>query len=291
MTTAPVISRMGVAHPSRRDYSVSRTAVAYLIAAATVLPILWITINSFRTSTDIFASLSPVSWSTLFPDQLTFDNYRNLWSSGFFKALWNSIVVTSISIALGLLLTSTAAYALSVFRFRGRGLVFGIVVVGFMLPFEALAIPLYRVFTDWSLTNTLMGLVLPGIANGLAVFNLRQAFLGMPTSLREAALMDGASELRVYASIYLPLNKAPLINSAILLFLGQWTAYLWPLLIINEPDLQVAPIALANAFSENVFDFGYSFAGAVVLSLLPAVVLISLRRFFLDAGAGEGEKG
>lgn len=275
----------------RREYSVGRTVAAAAIALITTLPILWIVINSFRTSTDIFASLSPLSWTTFFPEHVTMANYSSLWNGGFYRALWISVVVTTFSIVIGLVLTSTAAYALAVFRFRGRGLVFAIIVIGFMLPFEALAIPLYRVFTDWGLANTVIALVLPGIANGLAVFNLRQAFLGMPSSLREASRLDGASELRTYWSIYVPLNKAALINSAILLFLGQWTAYLWPLLIINDPSMEVAAINLAGAFAENSSDFGYSFAGTVILSLLPAVLLIGLRRFFLDAGASEGDKG
>jgi ABC-type glycerol-3-phosphate transport system permease component len=276
---------------SRSNYSAGRTSIAAFVVFVTILPIVWIVINSFRSSTDIFASLSPLSWTTLFPQRLTVANYVSLWEDGFFFALWISIVVTVLSIVIGLALTSTAAYALAVFRFPGRGIVFATIVIGFMLPFEALAIPLYRVFTDWGLVNTLTALVLPGIANGLAVFNLRQAFLGMPGSLREASLIDGASELKIYWSIYLPLNKAPMVNSAILLFLGQWTAYLWPLLIVNDPSLQVAALNLAGAFTENSSDFGYSFAGTVILSLLPAIVLIGLRRFFLDAGASEGEKG
>lgn len=268
-----------------------RTALVYVIAALVALPLIWLIVNSFRTSNDIFASLSPLSIRTLIPESITFENYVRLFESGYFQAFANSLLVSGASVIIGLVLGSAAAYALAVLHFPGRNAAFFVVVVGFMIPFEVVAIPLYQVFTDWGLLNTYAGLILPGVASGLAIFNLRQAFLGVPSSLREAAKIDGASELRVFVSVYLPLNGPALINSGILLFLGQWTAYLWPLLVATNPQLQVAPVNLATAFAQYTFDFGYSFAGTVLLAVIPGLILVALRRFFIMTIASAGSKG
>lgn len=285
-----------LARPRRRNIDAERTSpvrttIVYLLVAATLFPLVWLFVNSFRNSTDIFRSLSPLSITTIIPEALTFENYAKLAQSGFLQSLGNSLLVASVSVVLGLALGSLAAYALAVFRFPGRNIAFLVVIVGFMLPFEVVAIPLYQLFADWNLINTYAGLIIPGIANGLAIFNLRQAFLGIPPSMREAAIIDGASEFRVFRSVYLPLNSSALINSAILIFLGQWAAYLWPLLVINEPALQVAPVNLATAFTQYTFDFGYSFAGTVVLSIVPAVILLVFRRYFVMASLGSATKG
>ena len=286
MTVTPTSRRRPPSTISR-----SRTALVYAIAFCAALPLIWLIINSFRTSNDIFASLSPLSIRTIIPESLTLENYERLFQSGYFAAFGNSLIVSGTSVIVGLVLGSAAAYALAVLRFPGRNAAFFIVVVGFMLPFEVVAIPLYQLFTGWGLLNTYVGLILPGIANGLAIFNLRQAFLGVPASLREAAKIDGASELRVFVSVYLPLNTPSLINSGILLFLSQWTAYLWPLLVTTDPQLQVAPVNLATAFAQYTFDFGYSFAGTVLLAIVPGIILVALRRFFIMTVATAGSKG
>lgn len=202
----------------------------------------------------------------------------------------NSLIVAFASVALGLLITIPAAYALSVFRFRGREVVFALLVIGFMIPFEAIAIPLAQIFTQWNLDNTYLALILPGIGNGLAIFNLRQFFLGIPGELREAARVDGASEFRTMTRIYLPLSVTPVINSALLIFLMQWSAYLCPLLIVSDERVQVAAIALSRTFSDTNFNFGQMFGGALVISVIPAVLLLVLQRYFAQSVATKGLK-
>jgi ABC-type glycerol-3-phosphate transport system permease component len=157
----------------------------------------WILVGSVRPTTEIFGSLSTLSWGLLVPERLTTENYTGLFGgAGFGRALVNSVIVCVATVVFGVAMCALAAYALSVLRFRGRGVVFVVVVVSFMVPFETIAIPLAGLFTGWQLDNSYLGLILPGLGNGLAIFNLRQHFLGIPVSLREAAVMDGASELR-----------------------------------------------------------------------------------------------
>lgn len=278
---------------SRRSsgLTVLLTAMAIVLGVAFVLPVVWILLGSFRPNLEILTSMSPLSWHTIIPSELTVENYRRLFvDSGFSRALFNSFFVCLVSVALGLIMSSMAAYAVAVFTFPARNVVFAVIVISFMIPFEAIAIPLAQQFTDWGLGNTYVGLILPGIANGLAIFNLRQHFMSIPTSYREAAMLDGASEPRILFSLYLRLSGPALTNSALLIFLGQWTAYLWPLLIVSDNDLQLAPVALAGTFGEHAADYGQNFAGAIVLSLVPAVSVFVLQRFFGRLSIGSGEK-
>jgi multiple sugar transport system permease protein/putative chitobiose transport system permease protein len=286
----------GPAAPARRSrrssgLTVVLTTIAIVLGVAFVLPAVWILLGSFRPNLEILTTMSPLSWHTIIPSELTLENYRRLLvDSGFTRALFNSFFVCLVSVVMGLLMSSLAAYAVAVFTFPARNVVFAVIVISFMIPFEAIAIPLAQQFTDWGLGNTYVGLILPGIGNGLAIFNLRQHFLSIPASYREAAMLDGASEPRILFSLYLRLSGPALTNSALLIFLGQWTAYLWPLLIVSDNDLQLAPVALAGTFGEHAADYGQNFAGAVVLSLVPAFSVFVLQRFFGRLSIGSGEK-
>lgn len=265
--------------------------VGAIVGLLFIGPAAWIVVGSTRPSADILGSLSPLSWATLIPQRITFGNYRDLFAvTGFGRPMLNSLLVCSVTVIVGLAVSAPAAYALAVLRFRGRGFVFAVVVISFLVPFEAIAIPLAQQFTSWHLDNSYVGLILPGIGNGLAIFNLRQAFLGVPVSFREAALIDGGSEPGILGRIYLPLSGSALINSAILLFLAQWTAYLWPLLITTSSSLTMAPLALAKTYSEHAFNFGENFAGSVLLSLIPAFLLFVLQRFFAQSITASGNK-
>jgi len=292
LSTRPAVATPAAARRGRRSgTSLLRTALAAALAALFILPAVWILINSFRPNQEVLSSLSPLSWDLIIPSQLTLDNYTGLlFEGGFARALLNSLIVAVFSVLIGLIVSTLAAYALAVFDFPFRNAVFAIVVISFLVPFEAIAIPLSQQFIDWGLGNSLIGLILPGIGSGLAVFNLRQHFLGIPSSYREAAMLDGASEPRIVFSVFVPMSGAALMNSALLIFLGQWTAYLWPLLVVTENELQVAPIALALTFGERAADYGQNFAGSVLLALLPALVLLVLQRFFGRVSISSGEK-
>lgn len=267
------------------------TVLAGLVAALFILPAVWMLMGSLRPSAEVLTSLIPLSWRSLFPDNPQVDNYIALLSDrGFARNLMNSALVCLGSVILGVLMSMMAAYALAVLRFRGRALVFAFVVVGFMLPFEAVAILLSDLFTRWGLANTMVGLILPGIGNGLAIFNARQFFRGVPRSYREAAMIDGASEPTILFRIYMPISGPTVVNTALLIFLGQWSSYLWPLLMVTRREMQVASVALANTAGEHGIDYGQNFAGAVMLSLVPALMMLVLQRFLSSGSSGSGEK-
>jgi multiple sugar transport system permease protein/putative chitobiose transport system permease protein len=266
------------------------TVVAVGISLAFLVPVLWLIASTFRTATETFASSSPLSWDVLWPKDFTLVNLQSAVDSGFMTALGNSLLVAAVTVVVGLGISAAAAFALAVIPFKGRSVVFTIVVLSFLVPFEAIAIPLSRSFSEWGLTNTLIALILPGLGNGLAVFTLRQFFLGIPHSLSEAAHLDGANWFRIFWSIYLPLTRPALIGAGLILFLFQWQAYLWPILVTSNASLDLAPVAIAKSFGAFSTDYGRVFAETAILAVIPAVVLLVLQRYFVTSVASTGSK-
>jgi ABC-type glycerol-3-phosphate transport system permease component len=266
-------------------------AVGWAVGAAFALPLLWILSSSFKPSGEIFANLSELGVSTLLPQQPTITNYQSAAGGEFGRAVLNSLYVTAVTVVVGLVICAMSAFALSVLRFRGAGATFALVVLSFLVPFDAIAVPLATLFRDWGLTNSYTGLILPGLANGLAVFVLRQFFLAIPFEYAEAARVDGLSWLGIFWRIYLPLSRPALIGAGFTLFLFQWQAYLWPLLIGTDPAKILGPIALANLNGQFEVDFGAIFAGAMLLTLVPMVLLLMFQRYFTASLAATGTKG
>jgi hypothetical protein len=142
-------------------------------------------------------------------------------------------------------------------------------IVSFLIPFDAIAIPLLSIFRGAGLENSFLGLILPGIGNGLTVVVLRSFFLGIPTELVDAARVEGLGWWGVFWRIYLPLSRPALIGAGLILFVFPWQAYLWPLLIAPDPDMKVVPVAIAQFAGQQAVDFGAIFAGATMTAALP----------------------
>ena len=273
-----------------RQVSVPRTIVAVLCALLFVLPLWWVAVSALRPENDIFRYLSPLSWWTLLPRDFTLEHIIALWQGTFSRAILNSILVTAVTMVVGLAICSTAAFALAVIDFPGRNAVFIIMVVSFLIPFDAIAVPLYQTMRNLQLQNTYIGLILPGIGNGLAVFLLRQFFMGIPKELREAATIDGLGWFAIFWRIYLPLSVPALISAALILFVFQWQAYLWPLLIAPDPQYKVAAVAIAQFSSQYDVNYSLIFAAALFISLIPMVVLTFFQQYFSASVAATGGK-
>lgn len=275
---------------SRRSRNALSTLIAAAITLVFMLPMAWLVVSAFRPEADIFRHLSPLSYEAFIPKRVTLDNFTALFEKSFGRSLFNSVFVAAVAVVLGLFVNSLAAFALSAIDFPGRTVVFTVIVVSFLVPFESIAIPLSDTVRALGFDNGYPALIAPGIANGFAIFLLRQFFLEIPEELSEAARIDGANLWQIYTRIYLPLSKAPMIGAGIMIFIFQWQAYLWPLLVTNSPSLEVAPISLAKLIGQFNFDAGQMFAGAVMLAVIPALVILPLQRHFTRSVAQTGIK-
>jgi len=264
--------------------------IAVPVALLSLAPLFWALMSSLRPGREIFANLHPFTLRTVFPEVWTLQNYAELLSGNFRPALINTLVVVVCSVVGGILVASLAAYALAVIEFPGRTAVFGVMVVSFLVPFEAIAIPLSSTFRDWGLANSYLGLILPAIGNGLAIFNLRQFFLNIPQSLAEAARVDGLGYFGIYRKIYMPLSRGALVGSALIIFVFQWQAFLWPLLNSPSPRMRVATVAIADFAQESGVDYGQMFAAAILTAAIPLILLLIFQRQFGGSMATSGSK-
>ncbi len=288
--TAPQTSELPRVRPRMTPLDIALAVLAIAISMAFLMPVIWLLASSFRTSAETFASSSSITLATIWPEHWTLENLQAAIAYGFLANLSNSLFVAAVTVVVGLLFSSMAAFALAVIPVPGRRILFSTVVLSFLVPFEAIAIPLSRTFHAWGLANTYVALILPGLGNGLAVFTLRQFFLGVPYSLAEAAKVDGASWWKIFWSIYLPLCRPALIGAGLMLFLFQWQAYLWPILVVSRDNLDLAPVSIAKTFGAFSTDYGRVFTETTILAIIPAIILLALQRYFVSSLASSGSK-
>ena len=231
------------------------------------------------------------------PNNLTFANYSDINASlNLGRALLNSGIFTG-GVLLGTLVFGVlAGYALALLQFRGRGTVFGVLILVQVVPFQLLMVPLYVLIArTYGLSDNYLGMILPFAINSTAVFVIRNYFLQLPRDLFEAARIDGAGELRTLWSVALPLVRPALLTAVLLTFIGPWNEFLWPFLITKQQAKEPLAVALANyittvsATATN--PFGTILAGAVVLAVPVIVVFVVFQRQFVSTDLGSGVKG
>ena len=256
-------------------------------------PYAWIVASSFKPQFAIFRDLNPISWGTFIPANPTFDNFIHLFvNRGIGRALINSAIVSSCQVLGTLMLCSMAAYGLTRIRFRGANIVFGIVLMTFLLPIESLMVPLYMHVTKLGMSDTLIGVFIPWIASPFGLFMLRQAFEDLPRELDEAARIDGAGHFRIFWSVVLPNVRTTLATLALVTFLFSWNAFLWPLVIIHSPRNQVVQLAIAQSVSIGQLpNWGETFAGATIATVPLIILFLFLQRYFVRGIALTGVKG
>jgi putative chitobiose transport system permease protein len=207
------------------------------------------------------------------------------------RYLLNSTVVSVFSVVANLLFCSLAAFPLARMRFRGRGIVLALVVATILIPFQVVMIPLYLLMVQLGLRNSLMALILPNAATAFGIYLLRQSFLGVPKELEEAARMDGCTALGEWWNVLIPAARADLITLAMFVFIGTWSDFLWPLVILDDPGLYTLPLGLQQLSSSFSLDWRLVAAGSVV-SIVPVLALfVFLQRFILPSASGDAVKG
>jgi putative chitobiose transport system permease protein len=259
-----------------------------LLALVVLLPLVWLVSTSLKgPSEDIFTSPP-----ALLPSQPSLAAYGQLFAANpMLTYLRNSALVSAVAVLANLLFCSLAAYPLARLRFRGRGLVLALVVATILIPFQVVMIPLYLLMVQLGLRNSLWALILPQAATAFGIFLLRQSFLGVPVELEEAARIDGCSPLGEWWNVMIPAARSDLITLAMFVFIGSWSDFLWPLIILDDPGLYTLPLGLQQLASSFSLDWRLVAAGSVV-SILPVLVLfILLQRFILPNASGDAVKG
>lgn len=258
----------------------------FVLAAAMLLPIVWMAFTAFKPEADIVA-FPPTLW----PREFTLDHFVDVWNRIPFARLYLNTIIFAGSVTLiSLLFDSMAAYALARLEFRGRHVVLVVILILLMLPFQVTLIPLYDLLNSVGLTNTLPGLIVPRITNAFGIFFLRQFFLSLPKDLEEAARVDGAGEFRIYAGVIMPLAKPALLTLGLFHFQYNWNDLLWPLIMSADVSSATLPAGLALFMGQHVVEYGLLMAGSL-LALLPVIAFfLIIQRSFVAGIATTGLK-
>ncbi|HBG00167.1 MAG TPA: carbohydrate ABC transporter permease [Firmicutes bacterium] len=210
----------------------------------------------------------------------------------FIRNALNSLVVAGTVAFFTVILSSLTGYGLAKFQFKGRTLVFMLIMATMMIPFEAIMIPLYMVAMRMGLQDTYAGLILPFLANAFGVFLMRQYLITFPDEILDAARIDGASEPRIFTRIVLPSSGPAIATLAILAFRSQWDSLLWPLLVIQSDEMKTIPLYITKFMAETHSDEGIMMAVAVMASIPMILLFLTLSKYFVSTqGLTSGAKG
>ena len=266
--------------------------VLICIAIFTLFPLVFALVSSLRSDTEIYKYAMPFTIRTLIPVEPTLDSYITLFRDfHFLRALMNSLTVVIVLVPCGCLINSIAAMAFSMFEFKGKNILFAVFMVSFMIPFEAIAIPLYNLVNKLGWVDTKQALIIPALANGLVLFLFRQFFKDIPSSLLEAARVDGASWLTIYFKIIMPNSIPVFITAGLMLFVQQWNAHMWPLLVARSQESRTIMITLALLKMEDQTLWSCMYAGSILSIIIPVALFLPLQKYFVEGVTSSGVKG
>lgn len=256
------------------------------IACLVLLPFYWMISSSLRTMDNMFSL--PIQW---IPDPVNWRSYVLAWQAQDFTRYFFNSGVVAIVITLGnLILCSLAGYSLTKFHYRGRSLMFILILSTMMLPLEVTMVPLFLIIKELGWQNSYQGLIVPFLVDGFGVFLMRQFMLSIPKDLIDSARIDGASELRIFWMIVLPLCKPALVALAVFTFREAWDMYIWPLIIITKDSLRTLPLGISLFMSSYGTSWDQLMAIAVLGTLPMILLFFFLQRAFIQGIAATGLK-
>jgi multiple sugar transport system permease protein len=252
-----------------------------------VTPFVWMLVSSFKPEAEVRA-VPPTWW----PQEVTTENYDTLFTTLDFPTYFLNSAIVAIAVALGnVVFCSMLGYALAKLEFPGKRALFVLVLGTLMVPGVVTFVPLFVLTTNLGLTNTLPGMILPFLAGPFGVFLMRQYVLGLPDELIQAARVDGAGELTIFARVIMPLCGPALATLGVLTFLTSWNNFLWPLVVATSEDKYTLPVALAlYSVGQNATEYGLLLAGSVVVVVPVLVVFLVLQRHIVQGTAMTGIK-
>lgn len=250
-----------------------------------LMPFVWMLLGAFKTYDDLMRN--PGMW----PDPFTLQNFEEIFLlTPFASAFVNSLVLAVAKVVAACATSLVLGYIFAKYRFPGRGLLFGLILSTMLIPFTAIFIPLYLTMSEFGLLNSIEGLFVISIFSGFGTFLLRQWLLGLPDSYIEAARVDGAGEFRIMFRIIAPMAGAPLAALAVFTFLGSWDDFLFPNIVLTDPEVRTIPLALAGLKSLYWERYEIFAAGAMV-TVVPVMILYGFLQKYFISGLTGGIKG
>lgn len=259
-------------------------AIGAILAAMTLFPLLWMVSIAFKSQAEMFDM-------RVVPANPTWANFAYVFTEvDFVRYLLNTFAVAATVTLTALVFHSMAAFALARLRFPGREAIFLTMFSTFLVSLPVIIVPLFILVRSLGLLNTYAGLIIPSIFNAFGIFLLRQFYLSVPRELEEAALIDGAGFLRLWWSIIVPLSRPILAALAILFFLANWNAFLWPLTVTRDPEKQLVQVAIAGFQGQYTGSWNYIMAASTVVAAPMLVLFLIFQRQIMDSLKTSGLK-
>lgn len=267
-------------------YPVSQAALhgGIIVAALVFLfPFFWMISNALRRDSEVFSM--PPLW---LPNKVQWRNFVQAWLYlPFGQFFLNSMIVSGCITAIVLLVSSLAGYAFARLRFPGRASIFLLYLATLMVPQAVIVIPLFLMMGAFGWIDSYQALIIPMAFSSFGTFLMRQFFLGIPKELEEAALLDGATHLRILLAVMVPLARPALGLLALFTFTGSWNAFLWPLIVVNSPEHATLPLGLTMFQGQQGTEWNYMMAGATI-AILPGLTLTILMQRYIFRGIAIG---
>lgn len=282
--TTATATRRGRFSPGR----VMLYLLLFLIALFFVVPLLWMLSTSLKPESEVFRDRGFI------PQNPTFENYERILGAGgstpVLRWIFNSFAVSTIGTILTVILTSLSAYAFARIDFKGKGILFSMLITTLLLPGVMFLVPQYLLMSQLGLLNTWPAFMLPGLAGVFGVFFMRQFFMGIPVELEEAAYVDGAGRFKTFFSVILPLAAPALATLAVITFLAYWNDYLWPLITCQGGGCTLSP-GLSNLQGTYSTRFSLLMAGAVLAATPVLTLYVVAQKYIVQSVASSGVKG
>ncbi|HWV22614.1 MAG TPA: carbohydrate ABC transporter permease [Thermomicrobiales bacterium] len=269
----------------RRIARIALTLILLIGGLGMIFPFVWMVVSSLKRAQDIYTL-------SLIPPHPTLDNYHTvLEKTSYVRWFVNSLVIATITTLSVAFFDSLAGYTLAKFRFPGSTLIFVLILSTLMVPTEMLVIPWYMMSIKFHWTDSYWGIMFPGVISAFGVFLMRQFFMGVPNDLIDAARLDGFSEFRIFWKIALPLVKPALAALCIFTFLGNWNAYIWPLIVTRSETMRTLPVGIAFFSSESQSSFHLIMAAASLATIPVIIIFLIFQRQIIKGIALAGLKG
>ncbi|TDE56970.1 carbohydrate ABC transporter permease [Nonomuraea mesophila] len=260
-----------------------RAIVGYVLAMVTVAPLVWLLVAVLRPADELF--------EVTLPSRLTLDNLLYVLTEvPIGRYMLNSAIVSVAVTVIALVLHSMAAYALARLRFPGRQVIFSMIVSTLLVSLPVILVPLFLVARELGLLDTYAGLILPAIFHAFGIFLLRQYYLTIPRELEEAADLDGCGYLRRWWQVVVPLSRPVLSSLAVLFFLANWNAFLWPLTATRDPELRVVQVGISTLQGQYGSAWNYVLAATVIAAVPTLVAFVLGQRRLVEAIKTSGLK-
>lgn len=264
------------------------SALTLIVSLTILFPIVWLVLSSFKETGELFSY--PLA---MFPSRFTFIHYQKVIGEGFFGYVFNSLFLAVVGTAITLVISAMCGYALAIYRqeVSYTNLVFGIFLLGTLIPGETLTVPQVTVISELGLYNNIWGVILPVVTTTTGIFMFRQHYLSIPLSFVEAARIDGSNEAQTFLYVMLPLGTSSTVTLAIFSFMWRWNDYILPLLVLSDQKKYTIQIAIKNYIGFNGVDWS-SILSASVMSIIPIIILfIILQRYIVGGLSASGVKG